>query len=203
MNVKKVFCQEGKVLKISRSVASSIYTDFKTVVESFEELESEVTLVLIERKEKLCQRENLNLGFLILSVRNALIDKFFRAKNSRPFTVIFSDMEDEESGKRIELLLEESSLHPVTLLTVKEAVKELKSSLSPLELETLCYFFHSQFHRKEPNPFLREKSQDAKYKAWSRLKPKVRELLKPFEPTEEELRLIAETLMSEFKAKVR
>ncbi len=203
MNVKEVFCQEGNILKISRTITSAIYKDFKTVVECFEELESEVTLVLIERKEKLCKRKDLNLSFLILSVRNALIDKFFRTKNSRLFTVIFSDMEDEEKGKRIEILLEESSLHPIALLTVKEALKELKNSLSSSELETLCYFFHSKLHRKETNPFLKEKSPDAKYKAWSRLKLKVREILKPFELTEDELRLIAEALLSEFKKEVR
>ncbi|TCK06216.1 hypothetical protein [Phorcysia thermohydrogeniphila] len=199
MSLVEKLCKEKEIAELCREIARALSKNFKTVVETTEELESEVALVLLERKEKLCKElERISFAYLLLTVKNALIDKFFRSKNT--LTVLFSESSEESNFLST---LKAENFSPVSLLNVKEAIKKLKEVLSKGELETLCYYFHSVLYRKDENPFLSEKSQDAKYKAWSRLKPKVRELLKDYDLTEEEIRLLGELLLSEFLKKNR
>jgi len=193
------FCREKEVTELCKELAKALSKNFKTVVETTEELESEVAIVLLERREKLCKElERISFSYLLLTVKNALIDKSYRSKN--PLTVLFSESSEENDPL---LTLKAQNPSPVSLLNVKEAVKKLKETLPERELETLCYYFHSVLYRKDENPFLKGKSQDAKYKAWSRLKPKVKELLKDYHLTEEEIGLLGELLLSEFLKKNR
>lgn len=194
MDVRKKLCKEMELEELTKDISRILYKNFFQLFESFEELQSEVTVTLLESRQKLCSKEKLNLAFLVTSVRNRLIDKFFRSKKLE--ATEFSDLEDEE-GNRLEVPYEDN-ISPIALLNVREAIEELKSELKESEIETLCYYLFSVMYRKEENPFLKEKSSDARYKAWSRLRPKVGEILKPFEFSEEEMKLMAELLLSEF-----
>ena len=195
MNLKEKLCSEGKISEIVKDVTKLILRNFRSVVESFEELESEVAVVLLEKKDSLCRKKEINLSLLSMVVRNTLIDKFFRSKKlSETF---FSELEDSGFDA------EKRELPPLSIINVNEAIRKVKESLNENEIETLCYYLYSVLYRKEENPFLKEKSRDAKYKAWSRLKPKVSEILSPFDFSDDEIRLFAERLLSEFLRKNR
>jgi len=199
MNLVEKLCKGENVAELSKEVTKVLLKNFKSAVETTQELESEVTLVLLERRDKLCKEPGrISFSYLVLTVRNALIDKFFRSKNV--LTVLFSESSEEDNFLST---LKAENLSPLSLLNIKEAIRKLKENLSEGELETLCYYFHSVLYRKDKNPFLSEKSQDAKYKAWSRLRPKVRELLKDHDLTEKEIRLLGELFLSEFLRKNR
>ncbi len=195
MNLKEKLCKEKDIKELVRDVTRIILKNFWSVVESFEDLESEVTVVLLEKRESLCRKKEINLSLLSMVVRNALIDKFFRSKKLNE--TFFSEL--EESG----FDAEGKELPPLSIINVNEAIRRVKESLNESEIETLCYYLYSVLYRKEENPFLREKSRDAKYKAWSRLKPKVSEILSPFDFSDDEIRLFAERLLSEFLRKNR
>jgi len=195
MNLKEKLCKEGKITEIVKDVTRIIMKNFRSVVESFEELESEVAVILLEKKNSLCRKKEINLSLLSMVVRNALIDKFFRSKKlSETF---LSELEDSGFDA------EKRELPPLSIINVNEAIRKVKESLNENEIETLCYYLYSVLYRKEENPFLKEKSRDAKYKAWSRLKPKVSEILSPFDFSDDEIRLFAEKFLSEFLKKNR
>jgi hypothetical protein len=199
MDLIEKFCKGENVVELSKEIAKILFKNFKSAVETVQELESEVVLVLLERKEKLCREpERLSFSYLVLSVRNALVDKFFRSKKIS--SLLFSEI-SEENGSPLKIKAEGFS--PLSLLNVREAFEKLKKELSEKEMEILCYYFHSVLYRKEEKPFLKNKSQDAKYKAWSRLRPKVKELLKNYDLTEKEIGLLGELLLSEFSRNER
>jgi len=198
MNLKEKLCNEGNFPELVKDVTKLIMKNFQSVVESFEELESEVALVLLEKRATLCKKREINLSLLSMVVRNSLIDKFFRSRKVKEMN--FSELETDGSSFDTP---NERELSPLSLINVNEAVRRVKKSLSESELETLCYYLHSVLYRKEENPFLREKSKDAKYKAWSRLRPKVSELLSPFGFSDAEMKLFSEVLLSEYLSKNR
>jgi len=198
MSIREKFCKEGNITEIARDISRLMMKNFKSVFESYEELESEIAVILLEKRGTICRKKEVNLSLLTIIVRNALIDKFFR---SRKFNeLVFSEFEG--NGNSLDTV-DEGELSPLSLINVNEAVRLVKGSLSKNELETLCYYLHSVLYRKEENPFLRGKSKDAKYKAWSRLRPKVSELLSPFRFSDAEMRLFSEILLSEFLRKNR
>ncbi len=196
-NLKDELCSKEGVGKIAEQIAKFMLKHFRNL--SLQELVSEVALILLEKRKELCKKEVLELPFLAVVVRNRLYDKFFRKKEIG--SINFSNLEGGDE-RRFEERIAVS--HKITsLLTVKEAVNLLKEKLSQREIEILCYYLHSVIYRKEENPFLAGKSQDAKYKAWSRLKPKIREILKDFYFSEEEMRLFSELFLSECEGKSR
>ncbi len=198
MNLKEKLCKDGEIAEVVKDVSRLIAKNFWSVVESFEELESEVAVVLLEKKPNLCKKGKINLSLLSMVVRNALIDKFFRSKKLNELA--FSEFEEEGSSFDA---VDKRELPPLSIINVNEAVRKVKETLSESEIETLCYYLYSVLYRKEENPFLKEKSKDAKYKAWSRLKPKISEILSPFDFSEEEMKLFARNFLSEFLRKTR
>jgi|GEM_PF-6231246 uncharacterized protein (UPF0335 family) len=198
MNIREVLCAKKDIAGLCKKIATVLKSKFKSVFETVEELESEVAVILLEKREVFCKEEELSLGFLITSVRNALIDKYFRGKKKLP-TELFSDKEkeDKEGKKRPEEFEFKEELSLISFLTVREVFEKLRESFSENEYETLCYYFYSVLHKNEENPFLSEKSASAKYKAWSRLKPKVRKILEEFELEEEEVKCLAHLVMSD------
>jgi hypothetical protein len=197
MSIKEELCVKEDITELSKKIAAKLREKFKTVLETTQEIESEVVVILLERKESFCKKEQLTFNYILLSVRNALIDRYFRVKES---SVVKVSIEDEENPIDVE---EKRELSPVSLLAVREAFEILKESLTKSEYEILCYYFFSVLYRKEENPFLEEKSEAARYKAWSRLKPKVQEILKDFELEEEEMKKLGFLVTSDCLSKKR
>jgi len=197
MSIKEELCVKEDITELSKKIAAKLREKFKTVFETTQEIESEVVVILLERKESFCKKEQLTFNYILLSVRNALIDRYFRVKES---SVVKVSIEDEENPIDVE---EKRELSPVSLLAVREAFEILKESLTKSEYEILCYYFFSVLYRKEENPFLEEKSEAARYKAWSRLKPKVQEILKDFELEEEEMKKLGFLVTSDCLSKKR
>jgi DNA-directed RNA polymerase specialized sigma24 family protein len=198
--VKEKLCGgSGEELKeLSAKIAAIIKREFSSRLD-FEDLASEVALILLEKREELCKRRSLNLSFLVITVRNRLIDKHVRKKSLQTVSIF----EKEEESRSLEESLEGETFNALALLNAREAVELLKGELSEKELETLCFRVHSALYRKEENPFLREKSKDARDKAWSRLRPKVEKLLKEFDFSPEEAGIFGELLLSECLKKFR
>jgi len=199
-DIKEKLCSgsgEG-IGELSKKIASIIRKEFSSKVE-FDDLVSEVALILLEKREEFCRRSSFNFSFLVIAVRNRLIDRYLRKKSLQTVSI----SEEKEESRTLEESLEGEAFNAVALLNAQEAVELLKRELSEKELETLCFRVHSALYRKEENPFLVGKSRDAKDKAWSRLRPKVEKLLKEFDFTLEEAGLFGELLLSECLKKFR
>ena len=207
MSLKKAICEDGTEFerivnwltgKISRFLEANgnfiePYKDFKN------DLKSEVSLILLEKKEKLCSKTNINLSYVLFAVKNAVIDKYFRVKTFNQ--IAFSDFDSENKPLPEEDFSKDRELSPVLFVNSLEALESLKFNLSKKELEILCYRIYSEISNN--NPFLSEKSADAKYKAWSRLKRKISELLAPFEFSSDEFKYFINIVVSEICEKLR
>ena len=199
--IKEKLCK-GKgeeIEELSRKIAGIIQKEFSTKLE-FEDLVSEVALILLEKRKEFCSREELNLSFLVISVRNRLIDRYLRKKSFQ--TVSISEKQEEEE-RLLEERLEASPFNVIALLNAREAVELLQKELTEKELEVLCYRVHSALYKKEENPYLKDKSRNARDKAWSRLRPKVEKLLKEFDFDLEEAGIFGQLLLSECQKKFR
>jgi RNA polymerase sigma factor (sigma-70 family) len=199
--IKEKLCK-GKgeeIEELSQKIAGIIRKEFGAKLE-FEDLVSEVVLILLEKREEFCSRKEINLSFLVISIRNRLTDKYLRKKSFQ--TVSISEKQEEEE-RPLEERLEASPFDVIALLNAQEAVEHLKKELTEKELEILCYRVHSAFYKKEENPYLRDKSRNARDKAWSRLRPKVEKLLKEFNLDGEEAGIFGQLLLSECQKRFR
>ena len=199
MNIKKELCVKKNITELSKSIAIKLKEKFKTVLETVQEIESEVAVILLEKREIFCKKEQLTFSYVLLAIRNALIDNYFRIKES---TVVKISIDSDSDENPIDIE-EKKKLSPVSILAIGEAFQILQEALTPNEYETLCYYFFSVLYRKEENPFLKEKTEAAKYKAWSRLKPKIQKLLKDFDLEEPEMKELALRITSDCLSKKR
>jgi len=184
----------GKILNFLNSNRDFLepYPGFK------EDLRSEIVIILLEKREKLCSKANINLSYVLAAVRNAILDRYFRIKKL-PIQIA---SEVNNGGEVMDIPENTGSISLLLSINAAEALEVVKSSLSESELEVFCFKLHSSIST-EDNPFLKDRSPDAKYKAWSRLKGKLRDLLSPFNFSEEEFRYFASLAMSELCRKVR
>jgi len=198
-SIKEKLCSgKGRELEeLSQKIAAIIRSKLNFNFE-LDDLTSEVALILLEKREELCRRD-FNLSFLVVVVKNRLMDRYVRRK----FLQTVSLFESEEEGKSLEETLEGETFNAIALLNAQEAVELLKRELSDREFETLCFRVHSALYRRENNPFLKASSKDAKNQAWSRLRPKVERLLKEFDFSLEEMGIFGELLMSECLKRIR
>lgn len=198
--IDKLFDEKG-LEELAEQITKILFKRFHLGSYDYEDLKSEVVLFLLENRQKFKRANSLNFSYLVVATRNYFTDKFLRRKRIVASISLDRSLTEEEETP-IEVP-DEGEIPPVVLLNIKEAFGLLKENLKESELETLCYYFHSVLYRKDDNPFLADKSQDAKYKAWSRLRPKISKLLLPFEFTEQEMKLLAEILLSECLQKKR
>ncbi|MEO2069685.1 MAG: hypothetical protein ABGX27_09300 [Desulfurobacteriaceae bacterium] len=198
MEIRKIYDSKEDFEKVVSKLESIIGDKFGYLFESKDDLKSEIALILLEKKEKLLKAPNLRFGYLVATVKNALQDKFVKKKRLLycSFSDSFeSDKENDDKGYSFEELIKDESIPEVVKVLVFDYVKFLKERLKDSELEVLCYRFWNEIYKREENPFLKDKSENAKHKAWSRLRPKISELLSDF--SEEELILFIRVFMSE------
>jgi len=191
MEFRKALCEEEEIYEIAQAVAKVLFKKIKfQFIEDLDDLTSEVAVILLEKRELFCSLKELRFSYVVAAVRNHLFDKYIR-KNYL----------DEKNLDEIEEPVFANNY--IEEIATKEAIEKLKRELTEKEMETFLYFLFSTFYKKEENPFLSNKSRDAKYKAWSRLKPKVAEILKEFDFTGEEMKKLGEALLSEYLPKSR
>ena len=198
--IKEKLCQNKEGIKeLSEKVAAILKREFRSELE-FEELVSETALILLEKRGELCQRERLCLSFLVVMVRNRLIDRYLRRKKFQTVSIFH---ETEENGKSLEEKLEGDPFNIIALLNGEEALELLKNELNDREFEVLCFKVHSALYKREENPFLAGRSRNAKDQAWSRLRPKVERILKKFDFSLEDMEVLSQLILSECFRKFR
>ncbi|SNR65755.1 hypothetical protein [Desulfurobacterium atlanticum] len=154
-----------------------------------EVLESEVVRIILEKRQKLQDREEVSFSFLYTIVKNKLIDEYVKKKTVTGSEPIEADVFKED-------------VNYVRKIFILELVEIVKENFSERELEILCWVISKE--RKEESGFLKEMSQNAKYKAWSRLKPKLSDVFKNCGGVnEEEFFLFCEIFMSEICSRFR
>jgi len=174
---------------------------------STELLKGEVWKIILEKRNALKDRDNINFSFLYTIVKNHFLDTYVKKKiisaetetdiKNRISTT--SETEAEPLGAEIFSLMDTEYVKRIFIL---ELIDIVTKELSERELEILCWNIHRA--RKEENPFLKRMSSDAKYKAWNRLKPKLAEIFKKCGGVnEEEFFLFCEIFSSEICTEFR
>jgi|GEM_PF-7050902 RNA polymerase sigma factor (sigma-70 family) len=202
MDIKNLLCNaissleeekqfEELVRKISYYVKKTLpewFTDLAYLDD--EDIQSEVIVVLLQKREYICNKEKVTITLLTTIVRNHFIDMIRKKKryvseeayiseeafkgskdNNNPNQRTIGDLLEEDSSPTIESPDSEAEI--IESIFIEEFVDCLKNTLKEREKETLCFKL-LEARQENDNPFLSSLSREAKYQAWSRLKKSLR-----------------------------
>lgn len=186
--------------------------------DGLEELTNEIVLHILKKKDKFIEITNKYLtdkdntseannrrfyGYVVTTIQNLIIDSL---KKEGQLSNQMSSTRKEKISLD-ENTQDENKSDRITAENMENPLAELRAEFifsifeKEFDKEQLCYFFYKKMYNEEI--FFEDKSNDARYKIVQRVKEKLQQIIKDYDISPEELKIIIRRFMSDVCEKIR